>query len=632
MKKQLLTISAAIMLLTLSSGTFAQNRKVPCATTKAMQDLFLRDPQAKARFEQQDKDLQQIINRNTRMSLSGPVITIPIVIHVIHTGQTQGMADPNLSGTVPNPSPEQLKMAFNLANADLNKRMNKVRYAGGDSAGIKLCLSKNDQTGMPIVNGAITYWDGSKASTWANTSDPAGNATKYVTYGVKADGNTTGEGVTDADVVSVVKWDPAKFYNVYLITQIDSSFAGAGIKGYAFFPGSPSNDYAIMDPSSFSATDVSTFVHEMGHALNLHHTFAGGGGDEDSKGTRCPARESSCDTDGDRCCDIPEHKSMLSEPLHADSDPNTCDQATGSPASAAGTFGLFQHNIMNYGGSANCFSPDQVKRMRATVSPGGARAGQVSQANLDYCGCSDTQVALAAGYNASKTTACANETIVFTNTSTGNINSYSWDFGAGANPATANTVGPHSVTYTTGGTPDVTLTVTAGTETDSKISKVTINTLPEKPTINYNQSNNTLSCNVAADSYQWYRNNMAIAGATSQEYVVTLVGAYYVVITNAAQCSNSSDVYSVVAGIDNSAALQKINVYPNPANDILFVNADKMIVTQLELINSQGQVVLTRSNINAAEKLDICHIAAGMYTLKLKTAAGIQVQKLSIIK
>jgi PKD repeat protein len=59
-----------------------------------------------------------------------------------------------------------------------------------------------------------------------------------------------------------------------------------------------------------------------------------------------------------------------------------------------------------------------------------------------------------------KTSICKHETITYTDSSIGNISAYSWDFGAGASPATANTKGSHTVTYTTGGTKTVTLTVT----------------------------------------------------------------------------------------------------------------------------------------------------------------------------
>ena len=48
-------------------------------------------------------------------------------------------------------------------------------------------------------------------------------------------------------------------------------------------------------------------------------------------------------------------------------------------------------------------------------------------------------------------TICQGATISFTNTSNQTVagTTYAWNFGTGASPATANTVGPHTVTYNT---------------------------------------------------------------------------------------------------------------------------------------------------------------------------------------
>ncbi|MES2545982.1 MAG: PKD domain-containing protein, partial [Bacteroidota bacterium] len=60
------------------------------------------------------------------------------------------------------------------------------------------------------------------------------------------------------------------------------------------------------------------------------------------------------------------------------------------------------------------------------------------------------------------TTACVGSTVTFTDSSTG-ASTYAWNFGSGATPATANTVGPHTVTYATPGVKTITLTIVGST-------------------------------------------------------------------------------------------------------------------------------------------------------------------------
>jgi PKD repeat protein len=75
--------------------------------------------------------------------------------------------------------------------------------------------------------------------------------------------------------------------------------------------------------------------------------------------------------------------------------------------------------------------------------------------------------------------------VIFTDQSNCNISSYSWNFGAGATPATANTQGPHTVSYSTTGFKTVSLTVN-GNVTKTKSNYIEV--LPES----FNMSNGTL--------------------------------------------------------------------------------------------------------------------------------------------
>jgi PKD repeat protein len=76
-------------------------------------------------------------------------------------------------------------------------------------------------------------------------------------------------------------------------------------------------------------------------------------------------------------------------------------------------------------------------------------------------------------------------TVVFTDASTGSITAYSWSFGSGASPASASTVGPHTVTYSTTGTKTISLTVTGSGGSNTKTRTDYINVLPSAPVADF---------------------------------------------------------------------------------------------------------------------------------------------------
>ena len=118
---------------------------------------------------------------------------------------------------------------------------------------------------------------------------------------------------------------------------------------------------------------------------------------------------------------------------------------------------------------------------------------------------------------------CVGSGVTFTNTSTGTTGgtSYSWNFGSGATPATANTIGPHSVTYSTSGLKTVSLTITEGaSNTETKTGYITVNPLPASAgtitgTASVCQGQSGVAYNVTAianaTSYAW---SYSGAGAT----------------------------------------------------------------------------------------------------------------------
>jgi len=87
-----------------------------------------------------------------------------------------------------------------------------------------------------------------------------------------------------------------------------------------------------------------------------------------------------------------------------------------------------------------------------------------------------------ANFTASSTTICAGQAVTYTDASTGTPTSWAWTF-AGGTPATSTNQNP-VITYNTAGTYTAELTATnaSGSDTETKVSFITVNALPTAPT------------------------------------------------------------------------------------------------------------------------------------------------------
>ncbi len=175
---------------------------------------------------------------------------------------------------------------------------------------------------------------------------------------------------------------------------------------------------------------------------------------------------------------------------------------------------------------------------------------------------SSLQAAPVADFNANILSGCTSQSITFTNTSTGNITTYSWNFGAGASPATASTAGPHNVTYSTAGQKTISLTVNGpdGMATITKTNYITINS--SSPVLSGSITGNSNVCinsqgvqysiplNSSATSYSWtVPAGSAIASGQGTNSITVNFGATLgnVCVTASNGCGNSNQLCKQVS-------------------------------------------------------------------------------------
>lgn len=91
-----------------------------------------------------------------------------------------------------------------------------------------------------------------------------------------------------------------------------------------------------------------------------------------------------------------------------------------------------------------------------------------------------------------------------------------------------------------------------------------------------------------------------------------------------------------VVGIENVDPMNSISLYPNPANEVLFVEGEFNTNSNYSMMISdlQGKIVYSISNQGSIirEKINTSEMSEGMYILNIQTQEGIHSEKISITK
>jgi hypothetical protein len=385
MKKRNIFLTLCVFFIFISTSSYSQisliqEKKTPlavqeeCITNQRHKYLMENDPEYKAKREADEAFLKEFAKNPT---IEKAVKTIPCVVHVMHTGQ----AISTIGAPTPNISDAQIQSAIDYMTKAFRAQ---APYTGGVDTQIEFCLAKRDPSNNPST-GIVRY----------NASGVSG----YSTLGCNTDAaNGT---VNEIALKAASKWDNTKYYNIWIVTEIDNNNGGSGTQGFAYFAGaSATYDGAVMLYNSFgydlngtigynlkSYTNRNvTPTHEIGHALNLYHTFEG-----DGTGATCPT-DAVCGTSGDCCPDTPRHKRSQS------------DCVVGTNSCTGGSSTLHIYNFMDYS-SDDCqtrFTSDQnTLRMAPTLASGGSRYSLTQSSGCNSVFANDASIAAVIAPNGS---------------------------------------------------------------------------------------------------------------------------------------------------------------------------------------------------------------------------------------
>lgn len=574
-----------IFLMLFAQHSMAQK----CVTMQKDSINSIRHPEWKASRAQLEKKLQAHIHsqkfKQQRTSSGGSALyTIPVVVHVIHNISSGHITGKNIPTQQILDQIAVLNEDYRRVNADTSNTPSLYKPVAADVQ-IEFCLAVRDPNGNP-TNGIVRVYDSQPSFDAYSTSDEI--YLKGLSY-----------------------WPSDQYLNIWVCDLASPAL------GYAQFPNdiSSTTDGVVIDYSTFgrnisTSTKYNlgrTTTHEVGHWLDLIHIW----GDVND-----------CSGD-DFCADIPPCSDQ-----YYSSKPNCV-----APLQC-GNVRMIQ-NYMDYSDDVcmNLFTADQKDRMQSAMAVAPRRIA--IQSSL---GCCNTCYVPHADFKASRTEAKVAQTIVFTDQSTGNINSYSWDFGNGASPATATGIGPHTVTYTTDGYKDVSLTTTGtyGTDTQTKNSYIFIKVTP--PAANFVASKTTgvdvneiitFTNNSTGfiDDYNWDFGTDAVPstatgiGPHSVSYSskgFKTVSLTTTTISPAATSNKTKNSYIAVGILDNS----DLYVYPNPAQDVVSLVMTFQYPTKVQVLiyDRLGRKLLdqeTPASIIYNETIEVKQWADGLYIIKV---------------
>lgn len=375
-----------------------------------------------------------------------PNYTIPVVVHVIHSGEAVG--------TGRNISQAQVIDQINILNAD---------FAG---TGLNAGNVPSVWSGLK-ANCNITFCLATKNPSGVTLAEPGIDRRHYNTIsGLAAPGTGYTQGTIDGTIKPNTIWDPTRYCNMWVL-QLGSSLlgyatfpAGTGLTGLSAPFGSTTTDGVVMGYNYFGSIGAAassapynkgrTTTHEVGHWLGLRHING----------------DANCGNDF--CNDTPTqdqlHFGCFTFPYHT-------TQCTGNTPN-----GEMFMNFMDYTDDAcmYMFTTDQRARMQTCMANGTYRS-QLTTSAATLCTLS---AATPTSNFALATSGCTGAVITPTNNSNGTpAPTYLWS----SNPATGVTFSPNNtatnpgITFANPGTYTISCVATnsVGNNSSNKVISIT---------------------------------------------------------------------------------------------------------------------------------------------------------------
>jgi PKD repeat protein len=398
-----------------------------CATDEMYALEAAANPQREALRAETEAQIQRLIRAQQAQSGTESVVhQIPVVFHVMYYDQGDNITD------------AQIQSALNILNQDMRRLNPDTANLRAPFKSVAADLEVEFVLAKVGPNGECTS---GITRTWSRTTLAAGNSIK-----------------------TEIGWPNTKYLNIWVVRNIELAGTPAGtlVLGYSAFPynGIPAAQDGIVirhdrlgNTGTAAGTRNRTLTHEVGHYLNLFHTFQGG-----------------CSF-GDQCADTPPVASASSG---CNPSQNTCSVDVPDQLDMI-------ENYMDYTDDQcmNTFTLDQKARAKAVLAALNLRGNLATPANLLATGVTGTlNCSPVANFDIADPLLCTGESLSFIDRSQ-YLGSpiYHWNVLSATNQVVHHvTTQNPSLPMTTPGRYTVTLTIQAsnGSNTMSKPLAVTV--------------------------------------------------------------------------------------------------------------------------------------------------------------
>lgn len=182
-----------------------------------------------------------------------------------------------------------------------------------------------------------------------------------------------------------------------------------------------------------------------------------------------------------------------------------------------------------------------------------------------------------------------------------------------------------STVYTTSPTASISMTVEGEYNTCPILSNTKTTTLVVIDSSANKLTDSTATATMSGANYQWIDcgTGMAVPGATSQVFLAPVSGNYQVAVSLNG-CSDTSSCYSFIVPVSsiNETTIESLKIFPSPAESILTVTTDAILITNISILDIKGRVVWNTSPLNSRSTIDVSSLKSGVYLITVSTEKG----------